>query len=228
MKRILILSGLAFSLATARGDLIIQQKIDSTMMNGTVTTQIKGDQARTDIPSSPQGSMSTIVNLTTGNQIMLMHKEKIAMKISGAQVKQMVERIKKERADTETNTPPAKFTDTGKTEKVGQYNAEVYTWSGPSGEKQTVWVAKHFPNYSKIKAEMNKMEESPMAKISRGAAPDANTLPGMVVKTVTEMNGQKATSTLVSVKEQPVDASVFEMPKDYHVMTQPGGGMPPK
>ena len=227
MKRILILSGLAFSLAAARADLVIQQKIEGAMMNGTVTVKVKGNQVRTDIPSSPQGSMSTILDLNSGDQVMLMHQEKMAMKIPGARVKQMAENMRKERADAGTNGPPAKFTDTGKTEQVGEYNAEIYTWSGPDGEKQTVWVAKNFPDYSKIKTDMDKLEESPMAKISRGSAPDASTLPGMVVKTQTEMNGQKVTSTLVSAKEQTVDASVFETPKDYHEMTAPAVAPPP-
>jgi len=58
-------------------------------------------------------------------------------------------------------------------------------------------------------------------------APDVNTLPGMVVKTQMEVNGQKITSTLVSVKEDSVDASIFQTPKDYQQMTQPGLGAPP-
>jgi hypothetical protein len=52
-------------------------------------------------------------------------------------------------------------------------------------------------------------------------------LPGMVVKTQMEMNGQKVTSTLVSAKESSVDASIFQTPKDYQQMTQPGMGAPP-
>ena len=63
--------------------------------------------------------------------------------------------------------------------------------------------------------------------MSKGAAPDVNTLPGMVVKTQMEMNGQKVTSTLVSAKESSVDASIFQTPKDYQQMNQPGPGAPP-
>jgi O-succinylbenzoate synthase len=150
------------------------------------------------------------------------------MKVPGAAVKQMAENMRKARAGAGTNAPLPQFTDTGKTERVGDYTAEVYTWSRPDGANQTVWVAKNFPDYAKIKAQMDKLNQSPMAQISKGSSPDVNTLPGMVVKTQMEMNGQKVTSTLVSVKEQSVDASVFETPKDYQQMTQPGvGGSPP-
>ena len=227
MKQISILSGLAFSLAVARADLVLQQNIESAMMNGTVTTQIKGNQIRVDMPSSPQGAVSTIMDLNSGDSTTLMHQQKIAMKVPGAAVKQMAENMRKARAGAGTNAPLPQFTDTGKTERVGDYTAEVYTWSRPDGANQTVWVAKNFPDYAKIKAQMDKLNQSPMAQISKGSSPDVNTLPGMVVKTQMEMNGQKVTSTLVSVKEQSVDASVFETPKDYQQMTQPGVGGPP-
>jgi hypothetical protein len=57
--------------------------------------------------------------------------------------------------------------------------------------------------------------------MSKDTSPDVGALPGMVVKTQMEMNGQKVTSSLVSVKEESVDASIFEAPKDYHEMAQP-------
>ena len=77
-------------------------------------------------------------------------------------------------------------------------------------------------DYAKIKVQLEKLNSSPVGQLSKGSAPDISSLPGMVVKTQTEMNGQKVTSTLISVKEQPVDASVFETPKGYQEMTQPG------
>jgi hypothetical protein len=42
-----------------------------------------------------------------------------------------------------------------------------------------------------------------------------------------EMNGQKVTSTLVSAKEQSVDASIFQTPQGYQEITQPASGAPP-
>jgi len=227
MKRILILLGLAFSLAVARADLVLQQDIESAMINGTVTTQIKGNKIRVDMPSSPQGAMSTIMDLNSGDSVTLLHQQKVAMKVPGAEIKQMAENMKRARVGAQTNAPPPTFHDTGKTEKVGNYDAEVYTWSSPDGASQTVWVAKNYPNYAKIKVQMDKLNNSPVAQISKGSAPDVSTLPGMVVKTQMEMNGQKVTSTLVSVNEQSVDASIFETPKDYQAMTQPGSAPAP-
>jgi len=228
MKQLFISLGLVVGILTARADLILQQQVDSAMINGTVTTQIKGDKIRVDMPSSPQGSMSTIMDLSSGDSTTLLHDQKAAMKIPGAEVKQMAENLKKSRASAGTNAEPPKFQATGKTEKVGNYMADIYTWTSPDGAKQTVWVAKDFPDYPKIKVQMDKLNNSPVVQMSKGAAPDVSTLPGMVVKTQMEMNGQKITSTLVSVKETPVDASVFQTPKGYQEMTQPGMGAPPK
>jgi hypothetical protein len=221
MKRPLICLGLAVSLVAAHADLVLQQTVESAMINGTVTTQIKGDKIRVDMPATPQGAMSTIMDLNSGDSVTLMHDQKAAMKVPGAQIKQMVENMKKARASAGTNAPPPKFVDTGKAETVGSYNAEIYNWSSPDGANQTVWVAKDFPDYAEIKVQMDELNNSPIAQISKGTAPDVSTLPGMVVKTQMEMNGQKVTSTLVSAKEQSVDASIFQTPQGYQEITQP-------
>ncbi len=227
MKYIVISLSLAFSALAARADLVLQQNVESSMLNGTITTQIKGDKIRVDMPSSPQGAMSTIMDLSSGDSTTLFHDRKVAMLVPGAEIKQMAENLKKSRASAGTNAAPPKFQDTGKTGKVGNYTTEIYTWASPDGANQTVWVASDFPDYSKIKVQMDKLNNSPVAQMSKGAAPDVNTLPGMVVKTQMEMNGQKVTSTLVSAKESSVDASIFQTPKDYQQMNQPGLGAPP-
>jgi hypothetical protein len=224
MKRPLIVLGLAVSLAAAHADLVLQQNVESAMINGLVTTQIKGDKIRVDMPATAQGAMSTIMDLSSGDSVTLMHDQKAAMKVPGAQIKQMVENMKKTRASAGTNAPPPTFLDTGKAEKVGSYTTEIYNWSSPDGANQTVWVAKNFPDYSQIKVQMDKLNNSPIGQISKGTAPDISTLPGMVVKTQMEMNGQKVTSTLVSAKEQSVDASIFQTPQGYQEITQPGLG----
>jgi peroxiredoxin len=217
MKRMFTFLFLAFNLVAARADFIIKQKVESAMQNGDMTMQIKGDKIRVDVSAAPVGDMSTIMDLSTGDSVVLMHKQKIAMKVSGAQMKQMMEAMKNQQGDSAATKPQ----DTGKTEKVGDYDAEIYTWSNANGVSATIWVAKDFPNYAKINEQLRKLNESVAAGMAKGMGPDPKSLPGMAVKTVAEVLGQKVTTTLVSVKEEPIDASVFEMPKDYHEMTQP-------
>jgi Domain of unknown function (DUF4412) len=226
MKQILMLFALALSLVAARADLVLKQNIESAVLNGTITTQIKGNKIRVDIPSSPQGAMSTIMDLSSGDSVTLLHQQKTAMKVPGAEIKQMVENMKQARA-AGTNAAPPKFQDTGKAEKVGSYDTELYTWSSPDGATQTVWVARNFPDYAQIKSQMDELNHSPVAQLTKGAAPDVSALPGMVVKTQMEMNGQKVTSTLVSAREESVDPSIFQTPKDYQEMAPPSPGPEP-
>lgn len=224
MKRILVLVSSAFIAAAARADLVIKQKIESAMINSPIITQIKDNKVRMDISSSPQGATSTILDLNTGDSITLMHDRKTVIKRPGAEARQMAKSMKRTQDNDSAKAKPPQFLDTGKTEKVNGYDTKIYTWTGPEGEIQTVWVAKNFPDYARIKPQMDKLNHSPVAKLSEGALPDVGALPGMVVKTQTEMNGQKVITTLLSAKEETVDASVFDTPKDYQEMTQPGIG----
>ena len=224
MKQIFIFLALVFAVGTARADFVIKQKVESPMMSGEVTMQIKGDKVRTDVPFGlmGMGSMSTIADLNTGDTVMLMHKHKAAAKISGAQLKEQMAAVKKqvEKAAVAGAAKP-QAQDTGKTEKVGDYNPEIYTWASTNGMKMTLWVAKDFPNYKQIQEQLKKLSELSPFGMGKSMGLDENTLPGMVVKREMESLGQKITTTLISAKEESVDLAVFEVPKDYTDMTQP-------
>lgn len=221
MKRSLLLIAFFSTLAAARADLVIEQKMESAFQNGNITMKVKGDKIRTDMATGPAGPISSIVDLTSGDSVTLMHTQKMAMKASGAQTRMMVEAMKKQLgAAADGKSPASKPTATGKTEKVGTYNTEIYTWTNPTGT-YTFWIAKDFPNYSKIKDQLDKLNKAAAAGVGQGMGPDYGALPGMAVKTVVEMAGQKMTTTLVSVKEEAVDGALFDAPKDYQQMAQP-------
>ena len=232
MKRSLLPLALFLTVAAARADLVIEQKIESALQSGPMTMKVKGEKARVDITGGPMGAISSIVDLTSGDATTLMHGSKMVMKVSGAQTKQMMEMMKKQfGGDTSGNAAPAAPKATGKKEKVGDYNAEVYTWTG-NGGTHTMWITKDIPNYEKLKVQLDKLNKSPIAGIAGGMAPDMSSLPGVVVKSEMEMAGQKFAMSLVSVKEEPVDAALFEVPKDYKEMAQPAlpgapGAVPP-
>jgi hypothetical protein len=146
----------------------------------------------------------------------------MVMKISAAQMQQMMDQMKGRLNNGVTNAEPPKLQDTGQTETVGGYDAEIYTWTNNNNNSGgTVWVAKKFPNYAEIKTQLDKLNNSPMSQMSKGMAPDTSALPGMVIKTKAEVQGQEITTTLISAQEEPVDASAFEIPKDYQEMNAP-------
>lgn len=228
MKRIVTFLILVFAIVVARADFIIQQKTESAAQNGDTIIKIQGDKIRVDMPSSPMGKISTIMDLITGDSTVLMHNQKMAVKISAAQMRQMTEAMKKQMNNGAGSIDTPKTTDTGKAEKVGDYRTEIYIWSNSRGMSQTLWVAKDFPNFKKINAQLERLSNSAAGGMAKDMSPDITALPGMVVKSQAEMAGQKVTITLVSVKETAVDASVFEIPKDYHDMAQPAATVQPQ
>jgi hypothetical protein len=222
MKRTLAFLTLISAIVAARADFVIQQKMEGDLQNGDMTMKIKGDKISVDTAAGPMGNMSTIMDLGAGDSTTLLHQQKIAMKISPVQMQGMMQQMKGRLNSSDTNAAPPKLQDTGKTETVGGYAAEIYTWTNNnSNSGGTVWVAKNFPNYAEIKTQLDKLNKSPMGQMSKGMAPDMSALPGMVVKTKAEVQGQEITMTLISAQEEPVDASVFEIPKDYQEMNAP-------
>ena len=225
MKQIIVSIVLATGMLSARADFVIQQKVTSVEQNGIITMKYHGDRIRTDMPTERVGDVSIIRDLQTGNTITLLHQQKMARQESGAENRRRLERLNSEL----TNSTPPKLVDTGKAEKVGDYDAEIYFWTNSNGVTWTFWVAKDFPNYSKIRSMYEKLEKTPVGQLSKNTAPNVSSLPGMAVKTKIESPAGEITRTLVSVKEEPVAASEFQVPADYLLInpeTTPGHSKP--
>src|ERR1043166_97722 len=104
MKRTFSLALFLAAILTARADFVVQQKIESPMQNGDVTMKMKGDKVRLDMSMGPAGALSTIIDVNTGDAVVLMHSQKMAMKISAEQMKQSMEMMKKHLGDN-SNAP---------------------------------------------------------------------------------------------------------------------------
>ena len=114
---------------------------------------------------------------------------------------------------TKKNEPP-KPTPTGLTDRVGGYEAEVYTML-TDGSKDTLWVVRDFPDFDAIKADLTRVSQASTAGINRAGTLDVTTLPGMVVKRQKERGGQKMTISLKGVERAAIEDSAFEIPADY-------------
>ncbi|MGD0253436.1 MAG: DUF4412 domain-containing protein [Verrucomicrobiota bacterium] len=214
MKQILAFVVLALSVVVARADFVIQQKVESAEQNGIITLKFKGDQLRTDMPTERVGDVSIIRDLKTGDTITMIHRQKLARKESGAEYKQRLEQMDNGTPDTVISKP----VDTGKMERVGNYDTEIYTWTNSSHMGGTFWLARDYPDYPKIRSLYLKLEQPPAGQISKRTAPDISALPGMVVKSKSESPTGEITKTLISAKEEPVAASDFQIPADYRVL----------
>jgi hypothetical protein len=213
-----IVASLIIAVAFARADVVIEQKMESAFMNGSMIMKIKGDQARMDMPTGAAGAITVLVDSKGGTMTTLMHAQKMAMKLNLADAKKQAEKAQKA-----SGVDPAKIEKpkaTGQKEKIGEWDAEVYEFDAGAGTKGKLWVAKDFPNHKAITEQMNKLSA---ATGGAGFDPSKFDLGGMVVKT--EMNTQagKMTMTVVKVKEEAVADTEFKAPEGYQDLKLPAG-----
>jgi hypothetical protein len=217
-------AALFFSAAAAQADLVIVQKIESPLQSGNMTIKVKEGKARADIAQQ----VSTITDGATGETVTLMHGQKSYMRMSAERSKALLQQLQKLQGAAQPGTAatPPKLTPTGRKEKVDKYDCEVFTWS-TGGANVTYWIARDFPNFAQVNAVLEKTQNSGIAAVGKGMLPSSADFPGMPVKTEMTINGQKVTTTIVSVTEEPVDAAAFEVPKDYKEMAAPAFDFPP-
>ena len=210
MKRIFISFALVCA-AGAQADLVTQQQIVTPNYNGVAAIKIKGTKIRMDMYAGQPQALSTITDLNTGEIINLLHSQKLYLKSPGPPRKQA------RPTGTATQAPVPR--PTGKTQKVGNYDTELYTWSNSRGITGTVWVAKNYPDYARIRADYAVLDKPPGADTDM--TPALSTLPGMVVRSQVTGGGQTITLALISAKEGPLDASLFGVPRDYKEVPRP-------
>jgi hypothetical protein len=222
MKRIIPSLAALFVATTAFADWVIEAKVENPQINGTTLTKIKGDKMRSDMQAGPMGATSTIMDTVSGDSSVLMHGQKMVMKTSGAQIKQMFEAGKKAAALDSEQMKKTAPKSTGKTEKVGEFDCEIWTYSDDSVELK-YWVAKNHPQAEAMKSLEKKMSMMSQG-LQAGAGPDATALPGPAIKTESLLKAMnlKTTMTVLSVKQENVDAKEFEIPSDYKTMAMPG------
>ena len=215
MKPLAFLAVISCLVASASADWIIESKMENPQMNTPMVIKIKGDKVRSDL-TGPMGAMSSIADSATGDSIQLLHAQKVAMKTSAAQMKQAMEAV--QRMTNKTLSTSTKITPTGQKEKVGEFDCEI--WSADDGSTSTkYWVAPGHPQAKELRALDQKMRTAMMSSGQIG--PDTSVLPGPVMKTQVVTSGVTTTVTVLSIKQQNVDASEFDVPAGYQSMTMP-------
>jgi len=208
----LILTLSALSLQAIYADWVIVQKTVTDGKADEMIIKAKGSKTRTDIGTK----MSLISDSTTGDIITLMHEQKILMKMNPDSMKGLMAMAG---SLLNKNEPPAKPTATGKMEKVGTYDTEIYTWSSKLGSGK-FWVAKNFADFQELNSMQDKLMKS-MANPLATLVPQNSDFPGMVVKSEISIMGKTAISELISAKKDPVDDAVFIAPEGYQEMKMP-------
>jgi len=218
------------SFSVSRADLALEQKADDGKHVRDSSMKIHGDKMRLDVERGTN-AMFVIVDLGTRDSLTLMPATKTYLKRTGAELKQLADARRKAAGTNamEMDAPSAPAVATGKTEKIDGLDTEIYTWSGGHKLEETLWVAKDYPNYKLIQAELAKVDAYNRDGAHRNGQPEMSKLPGMVVRIIVSADGEKGTNTLVSAKVDPLDAKMFELPADYKAYvpkpakpTQPG------
>jgi Domain of unknown function (DUF4412) len=193
----------ALVIKNARGDLVIEQEVETTgQPKQTMTMSFKDGKIRADIGKA----MSTITDSATGDTTAIMHEQKMVMKTSGAATKAAVDAAQKQLAGTEK---PKKLAEG---ETINGRHCECWQYD-IGGSKTVMWVDKAYPGYAEFKAEMDKLTTAQQK--STAAAFD---LGGMVVKTESVMAGMTSSTVVKSVTQTPLDDSIFKAPADYTEM----------
>jgi hypothetical protein len=213
MKRFFILFAIAWAAGDARADLVMQQQIVTPGYEGVATIKVKGSKVRLDLYAGQPQAWSTITDFNTGDTTTLMHSQKIFLKTAGAPMNQTRPAVAG--AASKVPVPHA----TGQTQKVGEYDTELYTWSNARGITGTAWVAKSFPDYARVRADLAVLDKT--AGADNDVSPELSMLPGMVVRSQVAGGGQTITMALMSAKEGPLDTSLFGVPRDYKELPQP-------
>jgi hypothetical protein len=215
MKTLLRIAPLLLAAAFARADIVIEQKMESSVINGNVIMKVKGDNARMDMPSPLGGNVTTLMNFTSGEMVTLLHQQKMAMKMNLADVKKQ-----QEAGQIALGVDPSKIEKpkaTGEKEKIGEYDTEVFEMNQGSLQAK-LWIAKDFPNAQAIKDQMMKLSSS---MGGAGFDPSKIDVPGMVIKSEVNTPVGKMTITLVRAKEEAVDEKEFAKPEGYQEMQMP-------
>lgn len=225
MKRFVIFTALVCATNVSWADLVVQQQITTPNYNGVITMKIKGTRIRTDLYAGQPQALSSIEDLSTGETIMLLHKQKLYFKSPG----QLAKQTKSPNALSQAPLPRP----TGQNQKVGDYDTDLYTWTNSRGITGTIWVAKNYPDYARIRTDYAALDKT--AGANNDMTPALSTLPGMAVRSQVAGGGQTIVLALISAKEGPLDSTVFGIPRDYKevpklnpVKRAPNQPMPPK
>jgi hypothetical protein len=205
----------------AHADLTIVQKIEGGGQSGDVTIKIKGDKAR--IEATPK--LTTIVDRRTGEVTNLMNDQKTVVRISADTMKAAAAMMSQFSGKSATSEKP-KLTPTGKKETINGYQAEEYVCETPKF-KATYWIAPKYPGGSAILKQLQVLNSQTWEPRDKGM-PDYSDFPGLPIKTVVSIRGNEITTTLVTVKQDPLSDSEFAVPKDYRELKVPEMSVSPR
>src|ERR1700730_1089173 len=207
---IVVIAGLALAAFAAKGDYIIKQRVETSGHVQQVVLRIKDAKARLDTDQT-----STIIDSNTGETTMLIHAQKVFLKIAAEQLKAQSEAVKSLMGDKSGQSPAEiELKPTGKKESINGYDTEEYV-TNLNGADMSFFIAKSFPEYRKLIDAVDIVQKGPGMDIFRTMAVPPSKYPGMPIRTEAKFLGQKVVVILESVQQSDLTDADFSVPADY-------------
>lgn len=196
----------------ARGDLTIVQKVEGKGPANEVTLKIKGDKSRME--ATPQ--LTTILDGKTGETITMMNAQRKFVRISGEKAKAIAEM-----ANKYSGAPPnqPKMTATGKKMTINGHETEEYVSETPKFTAR-YWIAPAYPEGTAILKQLQAAIPTIWNDVAKGML-NYHDLPGLPLRTQVKASENEITSTITSIKLDPLSDAEFVVPKDYGEMKIP-------
>lgn len=199
--------------SVANADYIVKQTLETDGQPQDVTIKIKEPKCRVDTGEQ----LSAIIDSTTGETTMLIHPDKVYMKVSPEQVKAQAEAMKNLLGSQTKDNRELELRPTGKKETLNGYETEEYKTTLNDIEI-TFMIAKAFPNYQKLVTALDNVQSSPAMMAFRSMSIPPEKYPGMPIRSEFEVAGKKIVTTLDSAVETTLPDGDFTVPTDYKEM----------
>lgn len=191
----------------AQADLTLVQTSDGPGARNPSVMKVKGGKVRVDSGTD----LTSIFDTVSGDLAVLNHTTK-EVAHSNLKTGPAAAAIAAAAAAARTHRPLA----TGKMEKLGEHECEIYEWDLGGGIKTRLWVARAYPGYEQIKSDL-----AALAKMSGGNV--LQELPGMVMQSQADLGGAVSTTKLMDVKTTPLADTEFMVPTGYKPALAEGG-----
>lgn len=199
--------------SVANADYIVKQTLETDGQPQDVTIKIKEPKCRVDTGEQ----LSAIIDSTTGETTMLIHPDKVYMKVSPEQIKAQAEAMKNLLGSQTKDNRQLELKPTGRKETLNGYETEEYKTTLNNIEI-TFMIAKAFPNYQKLVTTLYNVQSSPAMMAFRSMSIPPEKYPGMPIRSEIEVAGKKVVTTLDSAVETTLPDSDFTVPTDYKEM----------
>ena len=199
--------------SVANAGYIVKQTLETDGQSQEVTIKIKEPKCRVDTGEQ----LSAIIDSTTGETTMLIHPDKVYMKVSPEQIKAQAEAMKNLLGGQTKDNGKLELRPTGKKETLNGYETEEYKTTLNNIEIRFM-IAKAFPNYQKLVTTLYNVQSSPAMMAFRSLSIPPEKYPGMPIRSEVEVAGKKIVTTLDSAVETTLPDSDFTVPTDYKEM----------